>query len=227
MPKLVHPGTLSLYTAGVLPRVRPCVPTRGLICAFDPDFLIDLPKEIFNDSNTRSVADGVLSQDKRCFLDVPLQHTLEALRQEAETGGSFGSRYAHQLIQSLRRRLVELTHASYTSRWLKNRMDLSVVRRMSTRLEVMPGAGLDLDTLAAESGCSKRHLLRCFRTTTGRSPHQYVLDLRLEKARRLMLKPLLNLIDIASECGFASQAHLTYAFRQRLGLPPSEFRRRL
>ena len=186
-----------------------------------------MPQEILKESNTRSVADGVISQDKRCFMDAPLKLILESLRHEAATGGSSGLYYAKQLIQALQRRLVELTRTSYTKLWIKNRMDVNRLRSLSARLEMTPRKGLDLDTLAADSGYSKRHLLRCFRVDTGRSPHQYVLDLRIEKARRLMLEPVLSLIDIAAECGFASQAHLSYAFRQRLGVSPSEFRFRL
>jgi AraC family transcriptional regulator len=106
-------------------------------------------------------------------------------------------------------------------------MDVGILRWLSHRLETTPETDLDLDTLAAESGYSKRHLLRPYRASTGRSPHQYILDLRMEKARRLMLSPTLSLIDIATECGFASQAHFTHAFRQRLGVPPSDYRRRL
>jgi AraC family transcriptional regulator len=98
---------------------------------------------------------------------------------------------------------------------------------LSDRLETTPETDLDLDTLAAESDSSKRHLLRSYRASTGRSPHPYILELRMEKARRLMLLPTLSLIDLAMECGFASQAHFTHAFRQRLGLPPSDYRRGL
>jgi AraC family transcriptional regulator len=227
VPKLVHPGTLSLYTAGTLPAVRPCEPTFGLICAFDDDFLHELPEEIQSESNTRSVADGVISQDKRCFIDGPVQRILESLSDEARRGDPSGPLYANDLIHSLRARLLYLTRARAKGHWLKNKMDVGTLRRLSDRLETTPETDLDLDTLAAESGCSKRHLMRSYRASTGRSPHQYILDLRMEKARRLMLSPSLNLIDIAMECGFASQAHFTHAFRQRLGVPPSAFRGRL
>jgi len=227
VPKLVHPGTLSLYTAGALPAVRPSCPTYGLICALDPDFKHEISQEILNESNTRSVADGVISQDKRCFMDKPLQHTLEKLGDEARRGGHSGRLYANRLIRSLRTRLFDITRGASGGVWLKNKIDADTLRRLSNRLETTPETNLDLHTLATEIGCSKRHLLRSFRSNTGRSPHQYVLDLRMEKARRLMVKPALNLIDIALDCGFASQAHFTYAFRQKLGLTPSEYRRRL
>jgi AraC family transcriptional regulator len=227
VPKLVHPGKLSLYTAGPLPAMRPCGHTYSLICAFDTDFLLGVPEEILSESNTCSGADGLISQDKCCFMDGPVQHILAQLSDEARRGGHSGPLYANQLIHSLRARLLELTQAGGRRVWLKNKMDVDTLRRLSDRLETTPGRDLDLNTLAAEIGYSKRHLLRSFRASTGRSPHQYILDLRMERARRLMLSPALSLIDIAMECGFASQAHFTYAFRQRLGVRPSDYRRRL
>jgi AraC family transcriptional regulator len=227
VPKLVHPDTLSLYTPGTLPTARPCGPAYGLICAFDADFLLELPEDIRLESNMRSVADGVISQDKRCFMDRPVQHILQKLSDEARRGGHRGPLYANQLIHSLRARLLDLPHVWGRRAWLKNRLDADTLRRLSDRVETTPETDLDLETLAAESGCSKRHLLRSFRTKSGRSPHQYILDLRIEKARRLMLRPALSLIDIALECGFPSHAHFTHVFRQRLGVPPSDYRQSL
>ncbi|WP_161557159.1 helix-turn-helix domain-containing protein [Acidisarcina polymorpha] len=226
VPKLVHPGTLSFYTAGDLPPAHPRSQIDGLICAFDSDFLLGVPQEIMSESNTRSVADGVISQDKRCFMDAPVQHILERLSEAARIR-TLGSCYANHLISLLNARLLHILGMDANRIWLRNKIDVMTLRRLTDRVDATPNLDLDLDTLAVERGCSKRHLLRSFRASTGRSPHQYILDLRIEKARRLMLKPALSLIDIAFECGFASQAHFTYAFRQRQGATPSDYRRRL
>ena len=53
------------------------------------------------------------------------------------------------------------------------------------------------------------------------------MRLRLDRAKQLMRNRSLTLLEIALECGFASHAHLSYAFRQRFGLVPSQFRRDL
>lgn len=226
VPKLVHPGTLSLYTKGALAKVRTFETWYGIFLSFEEGFLYEVEERLQHDSNIRSVADGIISQDKRCFQDAPLQCILKGLGEEARTGGQNGRLYAEELIQSLADRLLVLTRTREKA-WLTNKLDMRTMRRINDRIETTPDADLDLETLAAESGCSKRHLIRTFRVSTGRSPHQYVLDLRVEKARRLMLKPSLSLIHIAIECGFKSDAHFTRAFRQRLGMPPSTFRRRL
>jgi AraC family transcriptional regulator len=88
-------------------------------------------------------------------------------------------------------------------------------------------ANIDLAALAVESGYSRAHFLRTFRAATGRTPHRYLLELRLTKAQSLIARRLMPLIDIALACGFSSHAHLTTAFRSRFGLSPSAYRRSL
>jgi AraC family transcriptional regulator len=84
---------------------------------------------------------------------------------------------------------------------------------------------LDLETLALESGYSQSYFLQTFRAATGYTPHQYMIRLRLEKARSLIDSGTISLIDIALECGFCSHSHFTRAFRRIVGVTPSEYRR--
>jgi AraC family transcriptional regulator len=84
---------------------------------------------------------------------------------------------------------------------------------------------LDLDTLALESGYSRNYFLQMFRTATGYTPHQYLIRLRVEKAKSLIDSGATSFIDIALACGFCGHSHLTRAFRQVVGVTPSEYRR--
>lgn len=82
-----------------------------------------------------------------------------------------------------------------------------------------------LHTLAAEAGYSQSHFVRIFRSTTGETPHQYLMQLRLQRAQELLAQPQMSLIDIAAACGFSNHAHMCRLFRRVLGITPSEFRR--
>src|SRR5581483_1897342 len=62
---------------------------------------------------------------------------------------------------------------------------------------------LSLERLATECDLSVRHFTRAFRSSTGVSPHRYLLGLRLEKARQLLLDPAVPLQEVAMACGFA------------------------
>ena len=66
---------------------------------------------------------------------------------------------------------------------------------------------------------------RHFRETLGRAPHAFVIDRRVERAKRLLSQGDLAVKEVASSCGFADQAHLTRVFRCRLGTTPAQLRR--
>jgi AraC family transcriptional regulator len=64
-----------------------------------------------------------------------------------------------------------------------------------------------------------------FRAATGLTPHQYVLEQRLHRARQLLEQKETALADIAVACGFSVQTHMTDNFRKHLGITPGEYRR--
>ena len=101
-----------------------------------------------------------------------------------------------------------------------------ILRRVIERMRNL-GTELSLQVLARESGYSRVHFVRMFRAATGYTPHNYLLKLRLDRARELLASPTLSLTDIALECGFSSRSHLSRMFRQVLGATPSQYRRSL
>jgi len=58
------------------------------------------------------------------------------------------------------------------------------------------------------------------------SPHRYVIQCRLKRARELLATTQLSLTEIALISGFADQAHFSRRFHESIGEPPREFRRR-
>lgn len=89
-------------------------------------------------------------------------------------------------------------------------------------------AGLDgplgLQTMAQLLELSEGYFIRAFKQATGKSPHSYLIDRRLARARALMRDSTASLSEIALACGFNSQAHMTSAFKQRLGVSPAQLR---
>ncbi|MEL7479985.1 MAG: AraC family transcriptional regulator [Pseudomonadota bacterium] len=66
---------------------------------------------------------------------------------------------------------------------------------------------------------------RCFKTSFGQTPHQFVIEQRLTRAKSLLKTSDLSIVEIAFACGFSNQAHLTTTFSQRLGVTPARYRR--
>ena len=86
---------------------------------------------------------------------------------------------------------------------------------------------LSLDELAHEADYSRAHFLRMFRAATGKTPHQYLTERRIERAKSMLLEAKkISLIDVAARCGFSSQSHLTRVFRKQVGTTPTEFKRK-
>jgi AraC family transcriptional regulator len=84
---------------------------------------------------------------------------------------------------------------------------------------------LRLAELADVAHLSPYHFARCFRAATGRSPHQYVLDRRVEAARRALATRSVPIGPLARAVGFAGAGHLSRHFRARLGVTPGEYAR--
>ncbi|MFE0452791.1 helix-turn-helix domain-containing protein [Streptomyces sp. NPDC058914] len=84
---------------------------------------------------------------------------------------------------------------------------------------------LPIADLAAAASLSVSQFTRQFRASTGQSPHQYVLGLRLDHACRLLRTGTAPIGQVAVECGFSHQEHLTRVMRARLGTTPAVLRR--
>ena len=84
---------------------------------------------------------------------------------------------------------------------------------------------LSVECMAAEVGISPFHFSRLFRVSFGMPPYHYVLQMRIARAAYLLRSERQRTdADIALEVGFASQAHLTHAFKQHLGETPARWR---
>lgn len=84
---------------------------------------------------------------------------------------------------------------------------------------------LTLEAIAGEAGVSKFHFTRLFRQRTGRTPMQYLSELRLATAARMLATTDLPVARVAIESGHPSVTHFTDAFRRRFGSSPGSYRR--
>ena len=84
---------------------------------------------------------------------------------------------------------------------------------------------IDLAAIADAACLSPSHFAHQFRTTMGLAPHQYLMHLRIERAKRLLSETGTPIVAIAFVCGFANQEHLTRLFKRICGIPPATYRR--
>ena len=83
---------------------------------------------------------------------------------------------------------------------------------------------IKLADLAQLLDMSPFHFSRLFKQSIGMTPHQYLSQQRVERAKQLLKKTDRLIIDIALECGFSSHSHLSKQFRQITGITPTAYR---
>jgi len=84
--------------------------------------------------------------------------------------------------------------------------------------------GIKVQDIADALGLSAGFFCRAFRAAVGKSPHDHIIDRRVARARALLTDTALDLGAIALASGFASHAHMSATFRNRLGIAPSALR---
>jgi AraC-like DNA-binding protein len=83
---------------------------------------------------------------------------------------------------------------------------------------------LDLDQIAAQAYCSRFHVIRLFRRGLDQTPHQYLTQRRIERARALLAGSELGVTEVCFAVGFQSVGSFSALFRRVVGLAPSVYR---
>jgi AraC family transcriptional regulator len=221
IPYSRRPGFASLFTAGTIPAVRNITKMEVIIGAASPSLVSGIEEEL-----DRPPIETL--NEKLNFKDAGLRMLMSLLITESEAGGPCGRLYSDSLVNALATRFVQLGRAvKPQEKSINPGIPDHLLRRVLERMKSEFSTDLGLATLAAESGYSRAHFIRIFRAATAQTPHQYLLNLRLENALRMMKERSVPLIDVAIACGFSSHTHFTKAFRSKFGALPSQYRRSL
>lgn len=155
-----------------------------------------------------------------------VQHLVGALTAEASGGTPSGLAFVETLTTALGLQLVQQAGVRVRRRERsRGGLPPGVRRRILERMDAQPEAHLTIDELARDAGLSPAHFTRAFKESVGRAPHQHLVALRLERARRLLDAPDAVLSDVALRTGFADQAHFTRFFKRQFGITPGSLRR--
>lgn len=89
----------------------------------------------------------------------------------------------------------------------------------------MPKGNVDVETIASRLCMSTKQLRSKVMTITGQNPNAYILQLRMNKARRLLASTQAPIGDIAMQCGFDDSAYFSRVFKQLFKTTPSQYRK--
>jgi AraC-like DNA-binding protein len=126
-----------------------------------------------------------------------------------------------QICHSIMRGLLKISapHDKLSERVEVNR----VIEHLHSHIEEK----LTVGSLASVACLSPSHFLRVFKQETGKSPMEYVNDLRMERVKKLLLAGDKSMTQIALDCGFGSPSYLSACFHKQYKLTPSEYQRSL
>jgi len=105
---------------------------------------------------------------------------------------------------------------------------LSLPEWRRKRVEAFLDQNLDqpitLACLARAAGLSRMHFAASFRRATGVRPHDYVIQRRIERAKTMLARSQMPIVQVALGVGFQSQSHFTTVFKRAVGTTPQRWR---
>jgi AraC family transcriptional regulator len=157
--------------------------------------------------------------------DPQLTAIANLFQHEIETGGMGGNLYSESLRNILSIHLLR-HYSTFTPKLPlpNNSLSAAQLDRIIDYIETHLSQTIHLYNLAAIGRMSESHFSRSFKQSTGTTPHQYLLKRRVERAKQLLIKSQLSILEIALECGFAHPGHLSRHFKRIVGITPNKFR---
>ena len=161
------------------------------------------PVEIQNAGALKTLADLLVKE-----VSQPSKHSL----------------YAENLTGSIVTGLVDIPDVQSES---DGRLTQAQMNKLITNIEAQSDGRMTVSDMAAVVGLSESWFSTVFKQTTGKTPLQWQLANRIERAKKQLLENKTSIATIAVHLGFTDQAHFTKAFRQIAGVTPAAWRRNM
>jgi AraC family transcriptional regulator len=107
----------------------------------------------------------------------------------------------------------------------RNALPAYKLKRVIHLMEQRLAQSFSLGYLAQAIGMSEYHFSRLFKRATGRSPSLYFIQMRMARARQLLIETERSIIDVGLEVGYGSASHFSQVFRREVGVAPSHYRK--
>lgn len=207
------PGTVTFLPAGL--------GTRWLVEGGEAEHLSIITGA---DSRLRTLVAGAAGSIEVGLPDALNVSLAQALVDVLDTHDDIDAQYVTSLCETLLRHFARVHRMRYRSAQPGANCEIAdcAVRAIEARY----AEALSVRELAAAAGLSAAHFSELFKRATGRSPHQYLLQVRIERVREALRRTDVALGEIAQNFGFSSQSHLNTAFRKWMGMTPAQYRSR-
>ncbi|MBV9695517.1 MAG: GlxA family transcriptional regulator [Gammaproteobacteria bacterium] len=200
-------GGYALAKAGLLERYRASIHWENLSALREEFPRIQLNDQLFTIDRDRFTCSGGVA---------PLDLMLHLV--EAKLGAQVSQLISEQFI-------VDRVRSDRDRQYVPLRAQIGVSHdsliRVAQLMEEHIEKPLSLDEIAAATSLSRRQIERLFKRHLNCVPKRYYLQMRLRRARELLLQTSMPIIDITTACGFQSPPHFSRCYRAQFGCPPS------
>jgi AraC family transcriptional regulator len=218
-----RPGDILFTTAGTPIHFAHAKPVDGLYISIPPAHVEAVGSQLDPDQSHHL-------RDDLGTSDAVLHNLGRAYLQELQSPGFGGALYIEalttQLIVQLLRRFREGNPTSASKFPYDNDTSVALAARLRPAIDLINDCyahDLSLAQIAAAVHLSPYHFSRLFKRAYGVTPHQYLIQQRVEAAQYLLTNINLTLQEIALEVGFANHSHLTVHFKRLTGQTPRQY----
>jgi AraC family transcriptional regulator len=214
-------GDIAIIPAGISHRCNWNTEAEFTILAIEPSFIKQIGEDVIDGDRIQIIPRFMSEQD------LLIQGIFSTLRDELQSSKICGSLLIESLkitlaLQLLRQYCTTKPKLSSYQDGLPSLKLQQVKEYINEHLD----QDLKLIELAALVQVSPYHFLRLFKQSMGLTPHQYILQRRIEKAKFLLQCSELSIAEIAFKVGFCDQSHLTQYFKRIVGITPKQFSQR-
>jgi AraC family transcriptional regulator len=222
----VGPGSLIYVAPGTQDRVRWDRATERLVVSLDESYLSRAAREL-------GQAERLRFENRWAFRDPQLHLLLLEMQREMEANWATGPLYGDLLAMSLSVALVKKYAGSGAADGVGPGVGNGIgqevpghgLRHVLDYIHENSHEELRLEELAQIARMSVFHFARRFRAQVGVSPHRYVMEQRVQRAKDLLGLGSRTVAEVAAESGFSNAHHFARAFRRHTGMSPTEWAR--
>jgi transcriptional regulator GlxA family with amidase domain len=200
-------GGYALARAGLLDRCRATIHWENVSALREEFPRVIISDQVFTIDRNRFTASGGVAP-----LDLMLNLIEEKL----------GSRVAQRVSEQF---IVDRIRSDKDRQYVPLRAQVGVSHQSLIKVAELMEANVErpmsLERIAQETGLSRRQIERLFKRHLNCVPKRYYLELRLKRARELLLQTAMPIMDITTACGFQSPPHFSKCYRKQFGYPPS------